>query len=137
MIEHADQQYLDVIVILRKQLPESVNEPDDMGLTLKKDWNNISLYNDQEKILLILNGTRIIVPYSARKGLMNRLHEGNAGQTKMKIKLRERYWWLNMAQEAVNKVRACSACLALQPSKCKTAHIMNAPTGLESADGKD
>jgi transposase InsO family protein len=105
-----------------------------MGLAMKKVWDDISLYDDKDVTLMILGGTKIIVPHQARKEIMSLMHRGHPGQSRMKTRLRERYWWPAMSTEVINLVRSCTSCLALLPNKERVAHIMDAPTGMEDYD---
>ena len=42
---------------------------------------------------LTLRGTRIVVPSSMRKQVLDLAHEGHQGIVKMKARLREKVWW--------------------------------------------
>ena len=68
-----------------------------------------------EKLLnkwgLTFNEVRIIVPFELRKKLLETLHFGHAGSTKMLAESKI-FWWPNMCKEIEDRTKNCVACMA-------------------------
>ena len=60
---------------------------------------------------LTFNDDRIIVPTELRKKLLETLHFGHAGYTKMAAEAKI-FWWPNMQKETEEKTKHCVACMA-------------------------
>ena len=60
---------------------------------------------------LTFNDDRIVVPNELRKKLMETLHFGHAGYTKMTSEAKI-FWWPNMQKEIEEKAKNCVACMA-------------------------
>ncbi len=62
----------------------------------------------------LLWGSRVIFPPNGRKGVLQELHEGHPGMTKMKSLARMYVWWPGIDDEIENSVRLCRSCQATQ-----------------------
>ena len=60
---------------------------------------------------LTINEDRIIIPTELRNKLLDTLHFGHAGSTKMLAESKI-FWWLNMCKEIEDKIKNCVACMA-------------------------
>ena len=60
---------------------------------------------------LTFNEDRIIIPTELRKKLLDTLHFGHAGSTKMLAESKI-FWWPNMCKEIEDKTKNCVACMA-------------------------
>ena len=58
----------------------------------------------------VLWGNRVVVPPPGRARIVNLLHEGHPGITRMKTLARSYLWWPGLDGELENKVRSCQAC---------------------------
>ncbi|XP_062620753.1 uncharacterized protein K02A2.6-like [Saccostrea cucullata] len=58
----------------------------------------------------ILWGNRVVVPSPGRKCMIDELHEGHPGITRMKSLARSYVWWPNMDSELERCVRECEDC---------------------------
>ena len=54
---------------------------------------------------------KMIVPIELRTKLLDTLHLGHAGTTKMTTEAKI-FWWLNINEDIEDKVKNCIACLA-------------------------
>ena len=59
---------------------------------------------------ILLRGSRIVIPSSLRKQVLQNAHEGHPGIVKMKDRLRSKVWWPGIDREAENFVRCCEEC---------------------------
>ena len=74
---------------------------------------------------LTFNDDRIVVPNELRKKLMETLHFGHAGYTKMTSEAKI-FWWPNMQKEIEEKTRNCVACMASGKNlKCQNTETRN------------
>ncbi|CAC5381350.1 unnamed protein product [Mytilus coruscus] len=55
----------------------------------------------------LLWGNRVVVPTPGQETIMQELHEGHPGVTRMKMLARSYIWWPNMDSELENKVKTC------------------------------
>ena len=60
---------------------------------------------------LTFNDDRIVVPTELRKKLLDTLHFGHAGATKMTAEAKI-FWWPNMQMEIEDKTKNCVACMS-------------------------
>ena len=60
---------------------------------------------------LTFNDDRIVVPAELRKKLLDTLHFGRAGTTKMSAEAKI-FWWPNMQKEIEDKTKNCVACMS-------------------------
>lgn len=67
---------------------------------------------------LIVRGSKLIVPLSLRKRMLQLGHEGHPGKTKMQQRLRNTCWWPGMDDAITRVVDACEGCrLVSQPER--------------------
>ena len=64
----------------------------------------------------ILWGTRIIIPRPGRESVLQELHEGHPGITKMKALARMYVWWPGINADIEKSVRLCRKCQEVQSS---------------------
>ena len=58
----------------------------------------------------VLWGNRVVVPPPGRVRVIEELHEGHPGVSRMKSLARSVVWWPQMDQEIEDKVKSCSSC---------------------------
>ena len=73
--------------------------------------HELSLYDG-----CILWGTRIVVPPQGSEAVLQELHEGHPGITKMKFLSRMYVWWPGINADIEKSVRLCRACQEVQSS---------------------
>ncbi|XP_065182448.1 uncharacterized protein K02A2.6-like [Sycon ciliatum] len=64
----------------------------------------------------LLLGSRVIIPPRGREPLLEELHEGHPGITRMKALARSYIWWPSIDDEIELKVKSCQPCQAIQKS---------------------
>ena len=71
-------------------------------------------YNFREELSLnnklVLKGSRIIVPTTMRKEMLQTLHTGHPGITKIKLKARSSLYWPGIDSQLEDTVNSCSLC---------------------------
>ena len=62
----------------------------------------------------ILWGNRVIIPPAGRESIMELLHNGHPGVSRMKSIARSFVWWPNMDKQLEEKVKKCGTCQMMQ-----------------------
>lgn len=79
--------------------------------------------------MLVLRGTRIIIPEKLREQVVSLAHEGHAGIVKTKQRLRSKVWWPGIDRDAEKECRTCHGCqLVAQPSNPEPIKRFEMPT---------
>ena len=102
-----DVAYTDLIKALQKKLSkaEVKNLPTDNGAKdYYKLWDRISLMDDKEYSLAILDNHRIIIPKKSRQKIINLIHLSHQGVTKSYRSCNSRYYWPNLKEIVKKKV---------------------------------
>ena len=86
-------------------------------------WEFISVEEGFGSPLLIYDGTRIIVPPSARSRVLDLLHIPHAGQVKTKKAAQQLYYWPGMNAAIHDRVAGCEVCTEALPSKPPAAPL--------------
>ena len=66
--------------------------------------------------LVVLQGTRIVVPTSARKRVIRELHNAHSGLTKSIMTAQQLYYWPGMRSDIKSFIDACVPCQQARPS---------------------
>lgn len=69
----------------------------------------------------LLRGHKLIIPRSIQKIVLDELHKGHLGETKMKEEARNRFWWPGMSVAIEHYVGACAVCTSLRASPPRVA----------------
>lgn len=64
-------------------------------------------------------GTRVVIPESMRKDILELLHDNHLGMVRTKMLARNFLWWPNLDQDIEIKVKSCEICQATQNSSPK------------------
>lgn len=79
---------------------------------------------------MVLRQTRIVIPKSLRKRVIELAHEGHQGVVKTKSRLREKVWWPGIDVAVERAIRSCHACQVVTPqSKPEPMHRTRLPDG--------
>ena len=74
------------------------------SIPFKQKWDELSVQDG-----CILRGSRVVVPAKAREAVMDMLHEGHPGISRMKSIARGFVWWPGMDSQLEEKVK-CEQC---------------------------
>ena len=85
------------------QWPKVTKENELFTLASRKE--NLSIIND-----CLLYGTRVVVPESLKEKVLQTLHEGHPGMTRMKRIAREYCYWINIDKDIEKTVTDCDQC---------------------------
>ena len=82
----------------------------------KSEWNDLSLINNGESYLVIMNDQRIMVPDSARKTILDFVHIPHDGIRKSSASANRSYFYRGMASDIENMIQDCPICARKQKS---------------------
>ena len=66
---------------------------------------------------LLVREDRIVVPFSLRKQIVERIHEGHMGMAKFRERAAQSVWWPRIGKDIKSRVASCRHCLKKQPSQ--------------------
>ena len=90
------------------------------GLKNQSIWT----FREEQKIL-ILKGTRIVIPSKKQDAILNLIHEGHLGLTKCKLHAKETVYWPGLNKQLEKLILHCPLCLKYFQSKCKQPSHMS------------
>ena len=77
----------------------------------------------------VLWGSRVVIPNDLRSSLLDELHSGHAGSSKMKELARSYLWWPNLDRELEELTKSCPECLTSRVAPTKAVlHPWEWPT---------
>ena len=68
---------------------------------------------------LLVKGDRIVIPYTTRKEILERIHDGHTGITKCRERANQSVWWPHVSKDIQDRVATCGHCLEKQPSQAR------------------
>ena len=85
-----------------------------------KDGETKPFYKIREQLTtksgIILRDTRIVVPKSLQKQILQIAHEGHQGMTKTKALIRSKVWWPGIDRDIEHEIRTCLPCISVSPA---------------------
>ena len=128
-----DQAYRSMVSAIRagKTSPPSGAE------SFKSVWHQLSLFDDEEVTLLLLDARRIVVPSRVRADVLRRLHLAHAGETKTKTRARQVYYWPSMNADIERMIGNCGPCQAHRASQPGEPVNFDTAAGAMEAVGLD
>ena len=75
-------------------------------------WNGRDELSEADGLLF--KGSKIIIPASMRREMLEKIHEGHLGIEKCKRRAREVMYWPRINQDVANMVKNCNSCLTYQ-----------------------
>ena len=74
--------------------------------------NELSLYDG-----LLLRGDKTVIPYSMRKEILDRIHDGHLGITKCRERANQGVWWPGLSKQIQDCVAMCKLCMQKKPAQ--------------------
>ena len=78
-------------------------------------YSNLKPYQVRHNELTVCDGcvmwgSRVVVPQAGRKSVMEQLHDGHPGTSRMKSLARSFVWWPQMDDDIADRVKSCNQC---------------------------
>ena len=111
LFDAIDDDYLLQVKAVCKNDPKSVYAKDLMSI-----WDTVSLLDDEELTLILIDGQNIFVPQKARPQILSRLHVSHQGIVKTRLLAQQNYFWPGMLNDVKIMIETCEQCQVLRPS---------------------
>ena len=72
---------------------------------------------------LLVKGDRIVIPYTMRKEILERIHDGHTGITKCRERANQSVWWPHVSKDIQDRVATCGHCLEKWPSQARESML--------------
>lgn len=112
----SDECYADLYQAVRTRRTLDQLRRNHPGHQYKKEWDRLSVDNSG---LVLIDSTRIIVPFSARKEMLKRLHLAHQGIVRTKARARQTLFWHGMMNDIVQMINECDKCQVHRSSQAK------------------
>ena len=125
MATAANQEYInlrDAVLNSDENIPDSP-----FVQSYKRVWDRLSVSNENNNLVL-LDGSRIIVPQNAIKAIVKLLHHGHPGITKAQKLAAQLYYWPGMNNDIAQVVNNCESCQQLRPTQPNMTSVPNLPS---------
>ena len=114
-----DKKYQMIVTAVEEGKNVSELMKDHPGWMYKKQWDSLGIINRKSDKMLILDGTKIVVPHELRKMVLKQLHLAHLGYANTSETAKELYYWPSMLQDIKNITESCEACITDNPSRMK------------------
>ena len=108
-----DEQYQVVIEALKKHLRSTVLPPSHPGRAYRGLWPFMRVQNG----LIVVHGSRVLVPQAARKRIIQQLHISHQGRDRTIARAKRLYFWNGMANEISQTIATCNKCCIYKPGQ--------------------
>ena len=125
MATNANQEYInlrDAVLNSDENIPDSP-----VVQSYKRVWDRLSVSSENNNLVL-LDGSRIIVPQNAIKNIVKLLHQGHPGITKAQKLAAQLYYWPGMNNDIAQIVNNCESCQQLRPAQPNMTSSTNLPS---------
>ncbi|XP_030854482.1 uncharacterized protein K02A2.6-like [Strongylocentrotus purpuratus] len=113
-----DDQLQELLGIIRDGWPETKQQ---CPVRVREYWNIRSELSEADGI--IFKGSKIVVPTTMRRFMLNKIHEGHLGIEKCKKRAREVIYWPRINTDITEMVLSCTSCLMSRPKQVNTRSV--------------
>ena len=100
----------------------------------KQVYDQLSVIDDKEFPLLVLDDSKVVVPKEGRNGILKKLHIPHCGVTKTWQTAGKRYYWPAMGRNIAQMCEACQSCRETLPSRGREPMINQDTTPMEELE---
>ena len=109
-----DQKYSSIVEALLQGKDIKNLPPGHPAKQLANVWNCLSVKDD---VLIILDGSRIVVPYSCRPSVLRQLHFSHSGIARTRAFARSLFFWPGITNDIKMMIEACAKCQRVRDSQ--------------------
>ena len=91
---------------------------------LRSFWGRLSVTHD----LIVIDSTRLFVPMSERRNILDLMHRSHCGMVKMYQLSKSLYWWPGIKEQIKTFVDRCRECQTLRGSRELEKHVNTTAT---------
>ena len=103
------------------------SDKDNIAKLYRGVLDDLSVRDVEGNKLVMLNGTRIVVPAAARQGVVRELHKSHSGITKTFLTAQQLYYWPGMRSDIKSFIDACIPCQESRPSLARQKLLTPSP----------
>ena len=118
-----DENYAAVRSAILNNVKASDLPPEHPGKPYTQVWKDLSVRGS----LIILDGTRMVIPMSLRKDILALLHIPHAGITKTRKLAQLHYYWPHIGSNIKQMIDACELCQVERPSQAPEPLLIHHP----------
>ena len=112
-----EEEYVQIVEAFKKEAKLKDLPQQHPAREFRDVWDNLSLIDEKEGALLVLDDTRIVVPRTARRKVLEKLHLSHSGVSKTRRTAAERYYWPHLSKTIAQVCEACEVCRRSLPSQ--------------------
>ena len=102
-----DKDYKSIISAILNGITAKNLPPNHPGKHFSNIWNDLSVFDNT---LIVWDDSRIIIPQTSRKSILNKLHESHSGISKTKLLAKQLYFWPGINKDIEKLIGNCEAC---------------------------
>ena len=102
-----DKDYKSIISAILNGITAKNLPPNHPGKRFSNIWNDLSVFDNT---LIVWDDSRIIIPQTSRKSILNKLHESHSGISKTKLLAKQLYFWPGINKDIEKLIGNCEAC---------------------------
>nr|XP_054606603.1 uncharacterized protein K02A2.6-like [Nothobranchius furzeri] len=109
---NADEVMNELKSTIMKGWPENKKE---CSAKIQDYWNcrgELTVVDD-----IVMKGSKYVIPYSLRKQMLQKIHEGHLGEVKCKRRAREVMYWPRINQDISQTTASCEQCRIYRPKQ--------------------
>ena len=111
-----DRDYTALIKFVRGNQHFSNADGSNIAKLYRSVLNDLSVRDINGVSVVMLQGTRIVVPAAARQGVVRELHKAHSGLTKTFLTAQQLFYWPGMRSDIKSFIDACVPCQESRPS---------------------
>ena len=116
ILASVDKDYATLISFVQGHQRFNSTEQTHIAKLYRNVMNDLSIREINGVDVVMLQGTRIVVPSSARKRVIRELHHAHSGLTKSFLTVQQLYYWPGMRSDIKSFIDACVPCQEARPS---------------------
>ena len=115
----SDLAYQEVIEALVSGKSPLQTNRENASRQFKEVWDRLSIFNG----LLVVDNSRLVIPYTRRAKILQLLHRGHLGIVKSKMLAKQLYYWPNINKQVNDYVTNCNECMENRAGQQKESQL--------------